>query len=105
MDGYAQIEANQQAIDSIQGLFKNSKTKYSVDVANNYYKIGEIFRYSNKNDSAFYYYHKAAKIFEENNLDYELATTYYGIAAIQCYEKDFIFLSCKSKVQREIILT
>ncbi|TYA69966.1 tetratricopeptide repeat-containing sensor histidine kinase [Seonamhaeicola marinus] len=76
-------------IDSIKKSVKNLKPVDSVNIANQHYKIGEFYRYSQKSDSAFYYYNKAEKVFKKQGLKYELAITYYGIAVVQCNEKDY----------------
>jgi signal transduction histidine kinase len=88
-NSHSQIEQNLQKIDSIHNLLKNSKTFDSLSVAKEYYKIGELYRYSLKSDSAYFYYNKAEKVFKRTNSWYELAVTLYGIAVIQCNEKDY----------------
>ncbi|WP_299553206.1 sensor histidine kinase [Seonamhaeicola sp.] len=76
-------------IDSIQKSILNSQTKDSSLIANAHYKIGEIYRYNFLGDSAYYHYHKAEKIYKNKNDKLRTAMTLYGIAVIQCNEKDF----------------
>lgn len=86
---HAQTEVNFKIIDSIHDVLKNKNTLDSTTIARDYYKIAEIYRYSSVSDSAFYYYQKAEKIFKKTNSVFELAKTFYGIAVIQCNEKDY----------------
>ncbi|MFH6767763.1 sensor histidine kinase [Gaetbulibacter aquiaggeris] len=84
-----QVKDNFIKIDSIQRhvLSKPNKDSLTIAIAN--YTIGELYRYSLVADSAYAYYHKAEKVFKRKNLQYQLAKTFYGIAVIQCNEKDF----------------
>lgn len=86
---YSQVHTNQKSIDSIERRLIESKGLDSVSIANQHYKIGELFRKSLLSDSAYYYYSKSEKIFKKFNLKYETAITLYGIAVVQCYEKDY----------------
>ncbi|MGC1204587.1 MAG: tetratricopeptide repeat protein, partial [Flavobacteriaceae bacterium] len=85
----AQIDENLSKIDSVKKLLFNTKSKDSVFMAKEHYIIGELYRYSLKSDSAYYYYQKAEKIFKKLKYKYETAVTLYGIAVIQTYEKDY----------------
>lgn len=86
---YSQVDTNIQKIDSIKKLLDSYKNIDSISIANNHYRIGELYRYSLISDSAYKYYHKSEKFFKKRNLNYELAITLYGIAVIQCNEKDY----------------
>ena len=69
----------------------NDKNRDSTTIAETNYIIAEFYRKATPlTDSAFYYYHKAEKIFKQLNTKYQLALTLYGIAVIQKNEKDFI---------------
>lgn len=88
---FSQHKNDLRKIDSIKKLVYNSKDLDSTSVAESHYKIAELYRKATPfSDSAFYYYHKAEKIFKSLNSKYELALTLYGIAVIQKNEKDFI---------------
>ncbi|WP_162183641.1 tetratricopeptide repeat protein [Wocania ichthyoenteri] len=76
-------------IDSIQDYLSTAKFTDSVSVANQHYKIGELYRYSLLSDSAYFYYQKAEKVFRKFNYKYETAITLYGIAVCQTYDKDY----------------
>ena len=84
-------QANEQIkkIDSIKSLLNNSKDLDSLSLAKEHYKIGELYRYSLLNDSAYFYYHKAEKTFKKFSKRYETAITLYGIGVIQSKEKDY----------------
>jgi len=86
---WSQLRTNIEKIDSIQRRVLGQPNRDSLAIAVANYNIGELYRYSLVSDSAYAYYHKAEKIFEKKNLQYELAKTFYGIAVIQCNEKDF----------------
>ena len=78
-------------IDSLKQTLTNIKKLDSTYVATTQYTIAEYYRKSTPlTDSAFYYYHKAEKIFKRLNAKYELALTLYGIAVMQKNEKDFV---------------
>jgi signal transduction histidine kinase len=88
---FSQQSEDFKKIDSLKQFVLNAKGQDSSSVAKNQYTIAEYYRKSTAlTDSAFYYYHKAEKIFRQLNSKYELALTLYGIAAIQKNEKDFI---------------
>ncbi|WP_372754238.1 tetratricopeptide repeat protein [Mariniflexile sp.] len=78
-------------IDSLRLTIVNDAEQDSTAIAGANYTIAEFYRKATPYaDSAFYYYHKAEKIFKKLNSKYELALTLYGIAVIQKNEKDFI---------------
>ncbi|TWO34747.1 tetratricopeptide repeat protein [Seonamhaeicola sediminis] len=80
---------NFELIDSIKVNVINSNVIDSTLIANAYYNIGELYRYSVKPDSAYYYYRKAEKFYRNRRDNYRLALTLYGIAVIQKNEKDY----------------
>ncbi|WP_370478995.1 tetratricopeptide repeat-containing sensor histidine kinase [Tamlana flava] len=84
----AQSETNLALIDSIHKNVLLKKSQDSTTVANAYYALGELYRFSFSADSAYYYYHKAQKYYERKNDNYKLARTLYGIAVVQKNEKD-----------------
>lgn len=86
---YSQRYDKLKRIDSIQSFLDSSKNLDSLSIAKNHYEIGELYRYSLKSDSAYYYYNKAENIFKKTYKDLELAKTYFGIASIQRNEKDY----------------
>lgn len=88
---FSQQSDNLKKIDSLKQYILNLKGQDSSSIAETSYIIGEYYRKSTpQTDSAFFYYHKAEKIFKRLNAKYELALTLYGIAVIQKNEKDFI---------------
>lgn len=86
---YAQIDDNLKKVDSIKELLINSKNLDSLSLANEHYKIGELYRYSMLIDSAYVYFQKAEKIFRNYDRRYETAITLFGIAVCQTDCKDF----------------
>ncbi len=86
---YSQKKSSQKLIDSIQKNILNKKVKDSIEIADAHYQIGEVYRYQFLGDSAYYHYIKAEKIYEKQKNKLKTAKTLYGIAAIQCNEKDF----------------
>ncbi|MFD0990184.1 sensor histidine kinase [Mariniflexile jejuense] len=86
---FSQESYNLKKIDSLKQFILNIQDSTLVGKTN--YTIAEYYRKATPlTDSAFYYYHKAEKIFKKLNSKYELALTLYGIAVIQKNEKDFI---------------
>lgn len=85
----SQIHKNLRKIDSIQNYLSSAKLTDSVSIANEHYKIGELYRYSLLSDSAYFYFQKAEKVFKKFNYKYETAITLYGIAVCQTYDKDY----------------
>jgi signal transduction histidine kinase len=84
----AQVRDSYYLIDSIQKDILNLKDSDSLTIANSHYRIGELYRYAFKADSAYYHYHKAEKYYKELKANFQLARTLYGIAVIQKNEKD-----------------
>ncbi|MCF7568325.1 sensor histidine kinase [Sabulilitoribacter arenilitoris] len=76
-------------IDSIQYHLLTAKLTDPISIANQHYKIGELYRYSLLSDSAYFYYQKAEKVFRKFNYKYKTAITLYGIAVCQTYDKDY----------------
>ncbi len=88
---FSQKPNDLKKIDSVKKYIYNSKKIDSLSIAEAHYNIAEFYRKTSAlTDSAFYYYHKAEKLFKELDAKYELALTLYGIAVIQKNEKDFI---------------
>ncbi|MDN3664580.1 ATP-binding protein [Algibacter miyuki] len=78
-------------IDSLKRTIFNLKTQDSSLIADTDYRIGSLFRKETAyTDSAYFYYHKAEKIYRNIGNDYKLALTIYGISVILKNEKDFI---------------
>lgn len=85
----AQDRGSEYLIDSIQKNILNSpKSNDSLLIANSHYRVGELYRYAFKADSAYYHYHKAEKYYKKLEADFQLARVLYGIAVIQKNEKD-----------------
>ena len=88
---FGQEEDTFRKIDSLKGSILNLKNKDSSSVGDVHYLIGDIFRKNTAYaDSAYYYYHRAEKIYKSLGSDFKLARTIYGIAVILKNEKDFI---------------
>ena len=85
----AQIDEKLQKIDSIKVHLKSYEETDSIQKAEQYYKIGELYRYSLITDSAYTYYQKAEKVFRDYNHNFEIAQTLFGIAVCQTYDKDY----------------
>lgn len=85
---FAQRTDSSQIIDSIRKSVLNSKIQDSLSIGNAHYRIGELYRFKFLGDSAYYHYHKAEKIYKSLKNDYRTAITLYGIATVQCNEKD-----------------
>lgn len=85
----AQIEQNFAIIDSLQQALIESNSNDSIFIARQHYKIGHVLRKSSLSDSAYYYFQLAERVFRQNNLNYELAITLYGIANCQRNNKDY----------------
>ncbi len=88
-ESHSQIHKNLHKIDSIKNYLSNSKLTDSVSIANEHYKIGELYRHSLMSDSSYFYFHKAEKVFRRLNYNYQTAITLYGIAVCQTYDKDY----------------
>ena len=75
---------------NIENLTLSEKIKDSASLARANYNLGTYFRHSEFIiDSAYYYYHKAEKVYEGLNDNFEIANTLFEIAEIQRDEKDF----------------
>lgn len=86
----AQNDILKQQIDSVRVIISNTKSSDSLAISREYYVIGGLYRkVLTQNDSAYFYYYKAEKIFRENNLKFELAQTLFGIAILQTNDKDY----------------
>ncbi|GAA3553473.1 sensor histidine kinase [Snuella lapsa] len=85
----SQTQQNLYKIDSIHNVLKNNKTFDSIYIAEEHYKIGELFRKSLLVDTAYYYYQIAEKVFRKYDYKYETAITLYGISVCQKNNKDF----------------
>ncbi|WP_248722037.1 sensor histidine kinase [Seonamhaeicola sp. ML3] len=78
-----------EKVDSIQRIIADTSIKDSTLLADAHYKVGEIYRYNFLGDSAYYHYQKAEKLYKGTRDKFKTAITLYGIAVIQCNEKDF----------------
>ncbi|MEP5338408.1 MAG: tetratricopeptide repeat protein [Algibacter sp.] len=85
----AQISENLRKVDSIHKNILNKKISDSIYLAKVNYTIGELYRYSDISDSAYYYYHKSEKFYKDSKYKFEYAKVLYGIAVIQANEKDY----------------
>ncbi len=86
---FSQKTDDLRIIDSIQIDISRSKFTDSTNLANAHYRIGELFRYNFLGDSAYFHYNKAEKIYRSKKNKIRIARTLYGIAVVQCNEKDF----------------
>ena len=86
---HTQAHKNLRKIDSIKKHIKIIKLDDSISIADEHYKIGELYRKSLLSDSAYHYFQKAEKVFKNNDKKYEIAITLYGIAVCQTYDKDY----------------
>ncbi|MDO5968583.1 sensor histidine kinase [Flavivirga aquimarina] len=78
-------------IDSLSHEVVNLKVKDSSSIARAHFSLGEIYRKRIPlADSAYFHYHKAEKIYRKLSEEFNIAKALYGIAVIQCNEKDFI---------------
>ena len=88
---FCQQEDAFRVIDSLKKTTFNYKEQDSSLIADAHYLIADRFRKSTPYaDSAYYYYHRAEKIYINLGSDFKLARTIYGIAVILKNEKDFI---------------
>jgi len=85
----AQTEQISRKIDSIRKSLSDVKSSDSIFIANQHYKIGELYRKYLLSDSAYFYFQKAEKIYRKFNYKFETAATLYGIAVCQTYDKDY----------------
>lgn len=85
----AQVDDNLRKVDSIHKHMLNTKISDSTYLAKVHYTIGELYRYSDISDSAYYYYHKSEKFYKNSKYKFEYAKTLYGIAVVQANEKDY----------------
>ncbi|NRA93675.1 MAG: sensor histidine kinase, partial [Psychroserpens sp.] len=67
------------------GLAKKIKDSSAITIAAT--NLGSYYRYSEQNDSSYYYYSNALKFFPENDISELKATTLYYLADIQEIEK------------------
>jgi two-component system, NarL family, sensor kinase len=88
LSSFGQEKTNIDIIDSIKTNLVNSKFLDSLTIADENYKIGELYRFSFLGDSAYYYYHKSEKIYKAKKNSFKLAKTLYGIAVVQKNEND-----------------
>ncbi len=86
---HSQIHENLYKIDSIQNVLSAYKLNDPVFIANQHFKIGELYRNSLLSDSAYFYLQKSEKVYRNYNHKYELAIALYGIAVCQTYDKDY----------------
>lgn len=85
----AQTDRIEYKIDSIRNTLLRVKPSDSVFVAAQYFNIGELYRRQLLSDSAYFYFHKAEKIYRKFNYKFEIAATLHGIAVCQTYDKDY----------------
>ncbi|MFD2726084.1 tetratricopeptide repeat-containing sensor histidine kinase [Hyunsoonleella rubra] len=85
----AQQSENLNKIDSIHKYISSIKSSDSLSIAHQHYQIGELYRYALINDSAYYYYQKAKKVFKQFDNRFETSVTLYRLAGMQAYDKDY----------------
>ncbi|MFV9549898.1 tetratricopeptide repeat protein [Algibacter sp. PT7-4] len=85
----AQTEEISNKIDSIRKTYNNAKSVDSIFIAKQQYKIGELYRKYLLSDSAYFYFYRAEKTFRKYNYKFDIATSLYGIAVCQTYDKDY----------------
>lgn len=87
---YGQNDILKRQVDSVKVILSNTQSSDSLTISRQYYVIGGLYRKTlTRNDSAYYYYHKAEKIFRQYDLRFELAQTLFGIAILQTNDKDY----------------
>lgn len=75
---------------NFENLTISQKVKDSFSTGRANFNLGNFFRYKKSNiDSAYYYYHKAEKVYRGLKDKFEIANTLFEIAEIQKDEKDF----------------
>ncbi|TBN05302.1 tetratricopeptide repeat-containing sensor histidine kinase [Hyunsoonleella flava] len=85
-----QNEIFTRKIDSVKAILSNKNASDSLAVSREYYVLGELYRKTlTNNDSAYFYYQKAEKLFRQNNLQLEFAQALFGIAVLQTNDKDY----------------
>jgi len=85
-----QNDVFKRQIDSVKVILSKISTSDSLAVSREYYVLGGLYRKAlTKNDSAYFYYQKAEKLFRGNDLRLELAQTLFGIAILQTNDKDY----------------
>ena len=84
---FGQSERDLLVVDSIRNSVSDFKLNDSIKLGVAHYKIGEIYRYAQSNDSAYFYYLTAEKVFRNLKSKFQLAKTLYGISSIQSDEK------------------
>lgn len=71
-------------------LFKSLEIQDYVNIANSYRNFGVYYENISVNDSAFYYYLKAEKIFKKSNNQVSLCTIFQDKAQVQYYVNDYL---------------
>jgi len=85
----SQTHVNLYKIDSLHTILHKEKKIDSLYLAKIHYTIGELFRYSNVSDSAYYYYNKSGKYYKNTKNKLEYAKVLYGLTVVQSSEKDY----------------
>lgn len=85
----SQTHVNLSKIDSLHTILHKEKKIDSLYLAKVHYTIGELFRYSNVSDSAYYYYNKSGKYYKNTKNKLEYAKVLYGLTVVQSSEKDY----------------
>lgn len=85
----SQTHVNLSKIDSLHTILLKEKNIDSAYLAKVHYTIGELFRYSNVSDSAYYYYNKSGKFYKGTEYKLEYAKVLYGLTVVQSSEKDY----------------
>ncbi|MFS4483676.1 tetratricopeptide repeat protein [Hyunsoonleella sp. 2307UL5-6] len=86
----AQNDVLNRKIDSVKTKLLEINQSDSLSISREYYYIGDLYRKTlTNNDSSYFYYNKAEKIFRQYNLGFELALTLFGKAILQTNDKDY----------------
>lgn len=98
-DRFELTKAKKYALIALKYDQKQTRAQTKGNV---YFVLGKIAQESHINDTAFYYYDKAIKTYEEFNLDYELPIVYNSLGAL--YETENILSKAEYYFQKAINL-
>lgn len=81
-------------------LKKALQSRDTLNIANSFYYLGKFYLDTNKNDSSFYYYVKADKLFNRIKKTEKLNDLYIDVAFIYLYEGDYS--NCESSASKSL---
>lgn len=87
---YALLEYEKYYEASKEALDISILNSDSIQIAKAQYYLGDYYFDKSKNDSAYYFYKKAKKIYEKSSDRYNLAITTLHIARLLLFQKDFL---------------